>query len=251
MLAIWHDEIVKPAFDRAWEDSGLKIAQTRGVSVDMPVRILAAGSVTSVMDALPFSGFKTRLANYTHLSIAGPAVSTSWPPHSPVLLAEAWQSITGMLNDHPDMQGWQDPVMLAVWEEDVVWNEETGMGRVYESVAREWERVIDARYVVQGSLRVIVETVVGIGEGMGRKRKEMDDGEEEGEANVKIDIEGEAESEAEVEEKIDGDGKMETDEGLVDGEVKQQTGKEGVEEKGDTKEEGHRGKRRKVERVEE
>jgi hypothetical protein len=133
--------------------------------------------------------------------------------------------------------------MLAVWEEDVVWNEETGMGRVYESVAREWERVVDARYVVQGSLRVIVETVVGVGEGRGRKRKEM--------ANVKIDTEGEAESEAEVEEKIDGDGKMETDEGLVDGEVKQQTGKEGVEEKGDTKEEGHRGKRRKVERVEE
>lgn len=45
---------------------------------------------------------------------------------------------------------------------------------------------------------------------------------------------------------------METDKGLADGEVKHETGKEGGEEKGDTKEEeAHRGKRRKVERVEE
>jgi hypothetical protein len=103
MLAIWHDEIVKPAFDRAWRDS--QLTETYGVSVDTPVRILAAGGVTSVMDALPFSGFKTRLANYTHLSMAGPPVSTSWPPNSPALLDEAWSSITGMLHDHPDMQG--------------------------------------------------------------------------------------------------------------------------------------------------
>jgi hypothetical protein len=196
------------------------------------------------MDALPFTGFKTRLANYTKLCMPGSPVAAAWPHDLPRQMGEAWNAIREMLNGHPDMKAWQDPVLVAVWEEDVLWNEEVGLMKVYESVAREWEKVIGAKFVVKGSLKVVVETSLGVGEEKGRKRT-GDDMEEEDEEMAK------------TEEKTEkGKGKkkaMDINEENMENEDKRETGKEGATEKdpeGDRNEAGHRGKRRKVVREE-
>jgi hypothetical protein len=195
--------------------------------------------VWSDMDALPFTGLKTRLANYTKLCIPGSPVVAAWPPNSPRQMGEAWDAIRGMLNGHPDMEAWQDPVLVAEWEEDMLWSEELGLMKVYESVAREWEKVVDAEFVVEGSLKVVVETSLGVGEGKGRKRtgEDMEEDEEMAKTEEKME-EGKGKGKA-----------MAIDEEKVENEDKCGTGKEGVKEKyseGDRDEEGHRGKRRKV-----
>jgi hypothetical protein len=73
--------------------------------------------VWSDKDTLPFTGFKTRLANFTKLDIPGSPVAAAWPANSPKQMGEAWDAIRGMLHGHPDMRDWQDPKLVGVGEE--------------------------------------------------------------------------------------------------------------------------------------
>jgi hypothetical protein len=58
-LTIWHDQVVKPAFDRAWRDSGL--VDVHGADVDGQTRILPPTGTRTNKDALPARGFMERL----------------------------------------------------------------------------------------------------------------------------------------------------------------------------------------------
>jgi hypothetical protein len=194
--------------------------------------------VWSDKDTLPFTGFKTRLANFMKLNIPSSPVAAAWPADSPKQMGEAWDAIRGMLHGHPDMRDWQDPEHVVVWDEEVMWNEEVGLLKVYESVAREWGKIVDAGFIKEGSLKVFVETCVGVSEEQGIKRKGDD-------------MEGKDEGIEKAEEKMDkGKGKaMDVDGEEMGNEVKRKAGMEGTEEKvseGDKDEDGHRGKRRKV-----
>jgi hypothetical protein len=60
-LRIWHDQIVKPAFDRAWIDSGL--TPVCGAEVDAMTRLLPTTGTRTDMEALPAKGFIKRLKN--------------------------------------------------------------------------------------------------------------------------------------------------------------------------------------------
>jgi hypothetical protein len=48
-------------------------------------------------------------------------------------------------------------VLLAVWEADISRAEDVGVQRVYQSVAREWDRVVN---MVEGGLRIVVQAAV-------------------------------------------------------------------------------------------
>lgn len=126
-LKLWHDEIIKPAFDRAWQDS----AQTRltGAFKNAFVHILPATGVRTAMDAHPFSGFSSRLRKG-----APGHVSAAWPADNPKVLNDAWDAIQGMLKGHPDLEEYLDPMLMAVQRDEVWFGEQLGARGVYEGM---------------------------------------------------------------------------------------------------------------------
>lgn len=66
-LKIWHDQIVKPAFDRAWKDSGL--TSIHGAEQDGLSRVLPPQGTSTARDALPAHGFLKHLRNGTPASV--------------------------------------------------------------------------------------------------------------------------------------------------------------------------------------
>ncbi|KAI4707195.1 hypothetical protein J4E89_008134 [Alternaria sp. Ai002NY15] len=110
-LKIWHDEIVKPAFDSAWKDSGL--AFVYGSSLDTPTRVLPPTGVRTSRDAFPAAGFLERL----HKGKSG-AVRDYWP-------------------------SWTDDSWYL------------GLEGKYT------DRLVDSRFVKEGSFQVVFEMVVG------------------------------------------------------------------------------------------
>lgn len=89
----------------------------------------------------------------------------------------------GMLDNHPDlMPEFQDPVLLAVYRDEMFFAEDMDGQEVYERVGQEWERYVDAGEVVEGSFGVVIEVVMGVKEvdgfGVGREFKRMAEGEE-------------------------------------------------------------------------
>jgi hypothetical protein len=110
-LSIWHDQIVRPAFDHAWRDS--EFASTYGAEIVDASKILEAEGMKCDKDALAFQGFRTRLRNFSNGGEAGDHVRAAWPPHR-WLFGEAWESVMEMLNGHLDLVESQEPVLLAV-----------------------------------------------------------------------------------------------------------------------------------------
>jgi hypothetical protein len=169
-LKIWHDDIVKPAFDRAWKDSGL--ALVHGAPLDTPTRVLPPPGVRTSRDAYPASGFLERLRH----GKAG-AVRDYWPSWTDeswhlgfegkytgaraAIYDEAWGAILGMLKDHPELLSYQDPVLLAVSRGQVHVNPRLSTSDKFRCVAQEWDGLVDSRFMKTGSFQVVFETVVG------------------------------------------------------------------------------------------
>jgi hypothetical protein len=151
-LTIWHDEIVKPAFDRAWKDSGL--ALRHGAELESKVRILPPMGVRTLQDAVPAIDIVRRLnLNSAHI------VSAPWPS-SPAHLEEAWDSVTGMLRAYPGLEAFQDPQLLAIYRAEIHLNATMKAGEIYAEIAKEWDGKVDARFVVKNSFRVVLETTL-------------------------------------------------------------------------------------------
>ncbi|KAF2877641.1 hypothetical protein BDV95DRAFT_473994, partial [Massariosphaeria phaeospora] len=174
-LRVWHNDIVKPAFDRAWLDS--ELVPARGAERDFVGRLSTTGGGR-------FTGHEARAATglIDHLRKGSTApVRAYWPrwldaaatgagssgiegQHSDTRAAvfdAAWASITGMLRDHPEMLDFQDAFLLAVCRGRVDMNPGLPVDGLYANVGEEWDRAVDARYVVEGSFRVVMEMVVG------------------------------------------------------------------------------------------
>ncbi|ORX94638.1 hypothetical protein BCR34DRAFT_608205 [Clohesyomyces aquaticus] len=165
-INIWHDAIVAPAFNQAWEDSDL-------------------------VDLYPNS--KSKSALFLHDTMAHRAIgilkhlengrrhalSEHWPAfHDPKdeqgregrfsdkraeILDEAWKSIKGMLKDNPLLPKgeFEDPILLIVDQSRVDMNADMSPQQKYQAIGRNWDRWIDSRYLVRGSFKVIVETTLG------------------------------------------------------------------------------------------
>ncbi|KAL1800850.1 hypothetical protein ACET3X_001192 [Alternaria dauci] len=169
-LKIWHDQIVKPAFDRAWSDSGLTLVH--GSSLDTPTRLLPPVGVRTQRDADPASGFLERLRNGKpgavrdhwpvwrdskwHLGVEGKYTHTRTR-----IYHEAWSAIKGMLKDHPQMSSYQNPILLAVSRAQIHVNTRLSTNYKFKCIAQEWDRLVDSRFVKPASFQVVFETAVG------------------------------------------------------------------------------------------
>lgn len=167
---VWHDEIITPAFNTAWEESGL--VELEGAPKDFIGRIKTTpGGIRHSKEASPSAGFIEHLRKQRRHR-----VNTAWPSwddpwsgglegqHSSKrakIYDEAWKSICGMIENHPQMDGVQNPILLVVNRADVHFNMDWSLEMVYQAVGRQWDKCIDARYVKPGSFKVVVETVVG------------------------------------------------------------------------------------------
>jgi hypothetical protein len=151
-LNIWHDQIVKPAFDRAWKDSGL--IPIHGAEVHPMTPIMKPSGAHTDMEALPAKGFIKRLTNGSPGS-----VSTDWPNNKQEVLNEAWLDITGMLKDHPDLADFQDPRLLAVYRAEIHLGEHMSYSEQYRTVCKEWKPLANGEYIEPGTFGVVLETI--------------------------------------------------------------------------------------------
>ncbi|KAF2656900.1 hypothetical protein K491DRAFT_355316 [Lophiostoma macrostomum CBS 122681] len=176
-LQVWHDEIVRPAFNTAWEESGLvsvwrkplegfagqrfqvthtgaRVGHERmGREAGGILKMLGSGWMRRVYEEWPFwSGDSP--------SVGGGGGEGEGEKRCEVY-DSAWTSITGMLRDHPSLREFQDPILVAVHTAHAHLNAQSGVQAIYDVVGRDWDQTIDAKYVVKGTFRVEVRTVVG------------------------------------------------------------------------------------------
>jgi hypothetical protein len=164
-LKIWHDIIVRPAFMRAWEDSCL--VKAYGANKDSTFRIkLPFCGTYHVREAFPAENLFNHLrAGSTH------RVRDHWPvlqdlsdpgedPRAQIF-DDAWKSIKGMLENHPDMHEFQNPFLLVMDSGRLDVNPNLSMKDIYKEVGVRWDKYIDSRYVDLKTFKVSVETVLG------------------------------------------------------------------------------------------
>ncbi|KAH7070951.1 hypothetical protein FB567DRAFT_538993 [Paraphoma chrysanthemicola] len=156
-LRVWHDQIVKPAFDAAWHASHQ--APTYGAAIDGLTRIQQPHGVRTAFDARPWSGLAALLQKRGECV---KAVREVWPQDSE-LLGQAWTSMTGMLQGFPGLKEYRDPVLLAVGRGRGDRGHDVGGSEVFEKVQGVWSEFGHVHEVVRDSFRVVVETVVGTG----------------------------------------------------------------------------------------
>lgn len=169
-LKLWHDDIVCPAFNRAWEDSGM--VDVYGANKDFMARInLPLNGPIHGMEAHLFEGFKHHIRNGSMRCVRTfwPAWKDFWGPgyegkHSDIrakILDDAWKSIIGIIEGHPDLQEFQDPFLVAIHRARTDVNPDSKLGDIYQAIGHQWDQVIDSRFAVPGSFKVFVETVIG------------------------------------------------------------------------------------------
>jgi hypothetical protein len=160
-LRIWHNEIVQPAFDCAWLESGLAITYSAGY-----------GGNT----ALPSDCALMRIR-------AGEpeCVRVKWPEvpeqddRCACVFNDAWETIKSSLKYHPDLSEFQDPILLAVSRGEQNFAGQTGTNDMYTDVAREWKKYIDDRYVDQWSFKVVLQSILEARSGVEVKKEEEEE----------------------------------------------------------------------------
>ncbi|KAF2824485.1 hypothetical protein CC86DRAFT_371805 [Ophiobolus disseminans] len=159
-LKIWHDQIVKPAFDRAWKDSGH--ATMYGAEIHGKPRILQPTGVRTANDAPNSTGILIRLHNQHPESVRGywPQWSEKEATRRTEVMTEVWDAIKGMLKDHPDLADFQDPILLAVSRSQLDFSAQFSLNDMYKDVGNEWEKYVDPQYLVPKSFKVVLTTVM-------------------------------------------------------------------------------------------
>lgn len=171
-VRVWHDEIIRPAFHRAWEDSGL--TEVYGSHSDIQTRSKMAIHQYQYHGkaAIPSQGIINHLKNgATHrVKVHWPAWKDFWgmgyegkyTAEREKVFDDAWKSIVGMLKDHPTLGSeFRDPVLLVVQTGPIHYNPELGVATIHDNLSREWDKVVDSRYVEPGSFKITLETIIG------------------------------------------------------------------------------------------
>jgi len=164
-LEFWYDEVVKPAFDLAWEQSGL--VEVYGMPRDWQhSRTGRWGEGTwTRCNADPASTFLQLLSDGRSKSIHAtwPEFTDEWDGGQEgqwsdiraKILDEAWTAMKGMV-DLYSME-MQDPLLLAVWEQGAICNDAAEMA---ERVGGMWDVYADSRFVNDKWFTVDLEPVV-------------------------------------------------------------------------------------------
>ncbi|KAF2113449.1 hypothetical protein BDV96DRAFT_496538 [Lophiotrema nucula] len=166
-LTTWHNEVVLPAFNRAWEDSGLTPVFERGMCKDTLsiFHYKMARRADHILEHLDLHGKKkgsTLLREhwpdydekYQIDGVKEHNINDRWG-----IFDEAWKSITGMLEGV--LPKFEKPVLLLMNKARTDLNPDHGVSKIYEIVGQQWDKNIDSRFIVPGSFRVVLQTVVG------------------------------------------------------------------------------------------
>ncbi|KAJ4291611.1 hypothetical protein N0V90_009506 [Kalmusia sp. IMI 367209] len=169
-LRVWHDEVVKPAFDEAWIRSGLV-----DVWEDPKDYKLVTGEIAPSADET-FERFK-RLKHPQYC--LWPAWKDEWahshPPPGRLahgeeggfsdrrvdVFNEAWSAMRGILNGREEPGEMSDPVLLAVWMKEAHAGEGVGAENLMNFVGKEWDAYTDSRFVQNGMFVVHVKQEQG------------------------------------------------------------------------------------------
>ncbi|KAF2242848.1 hypothetical protein BU26DRAFT_438017 [Trematosphaeria pertusa] len=163
-LRVWHDEVVKPAFDEAWKESGL--VKVHGSERDAIRRLNARPSGTwTVCDAEPAESILRRLqkGNKASIHVSWPDWTGSSDPtggageegdQRAYIFDEAWISMKGMVDAHPDLAEMQEPFLLAVHRGNVDVVQGMDLVKVHERVGQYWEQFADSRFMTPESFSV-------------------------------------------------------------------------------------------------
>jgi hypothetical protein len=65
-----------------------------------------------------------------------------------------------MLKDHPDLQGFQNPILLAVYRAEINLGGHLTPKEQYSSVQKEWKPLVNGEHAEPGSFGVVFETIV-------------------------------------------------------------------------------------------
>ena len=191
-LELWHNEIVRPAFNRAWEDSGLiKIyGQTPDFKAQFPVGIEGP---THEMHAVDAQGIIHHLRSGSKHAVHAqwPSWKDFWGPGHEGKFSDtrarifdyAWKSIVGAVNSYPGMEEFHHPQLLVINRASTELSPDMTVSRMYEMVGQQWDRFVDSRYVVPGSFKVVIKNVIGSPEPV-RDDLYDDDNDDDGTTNV-------------------------------------------------------------------
>jgi hypothetical protein len=169
-LKAWHDHIVKPAFEKAWEESGLLPAS------DSPGDANGQGMHSQSDSVHPSKAMSfDELLKHVTANERQQAVRTRWPewidqqpergysegPFSDKrakVYNDAWTAMKKMLNQHKKLK---DPILLCINRSTTEFGLEMPLHTIYDRVGQQWNKSVDARFVVPRTFKVVVETVIG------------------------------------------------------------------------------------------
>lgn len=169
-LKVWHDQIVKPAFDRAWKESGLTTVY--GADMDSQAHILPASGTHTARDSLPAKGFLQHLRNGNPTAVRDywPVWNDNWGVGSEgqytglrtKIYTKSWEAIQGMLKGHPELPSHQEPILLALCRSKVYVEPGLSAPAKLRCTGQEWDKFVDSRFLKQGSFKAIFQTVIGM-----------------------------------------------------------------------------------------
>jgi hypothetical protein len=155
-LKVWHDTIVKPAFDNAWIDSYLVSVRKNknGLEGSQPTTKCTAEGSEYIIDKFLLKGKDV-------------SVHREWPDFDVrehfvedkrvEIFEDAWDGMKGMLKDRIDLAEFREPVLLAIWGLTVKGEEGVSHERVVECVKQKWSEFADGRFCVDGSFKVVFD----------------------------------------------------------------------------------------------
>lgn len=105
------------------------------------------------------------------------SVRVHWPTWSAgesdrhaAIMDEAWDAMKGIVKDHPNLTDFQDPILLAVGCGEYTFSARVSTKEMYKDVALEWEKYVDARFVVPRSFNILMQSMIGfVDETMGQE----------------------------------------------------------------------------------
>lgn len=158
-VKFWHNKVVAPAFDMAWEESGLVTARGGWFVGKIPI---VPATRHHAKQAVPAAGLLRHLENRsTH------RVSVAWPEERggevrfSEMYHDAWKSIKGMIDGIPGAEELREPFLLLVDTSRIDLSHSMSIQLAYQTVGAKWDRSIDSRYVLSGSFKVMIQTLIG------------------------------------------------------------------------------------------
>lgn len=171
---IWHDEIVKPAFDEAWISSGLvSVWEAEDGSWSTVKAGPSAEQVLDRFDNVPeyrryraqhvewpkWEDLEWEFSSPPDTYTLSKGMEGGFSDRRALVFDETWSAMRDMLKGGDEPREMSDPVLLAVWEKSVRVGESASVESLAKTVGVNWDAYVDSRFVEEGMFVVHVGEV--------------------------------------------------------------------------------------------